>query len=414
MAQITASILIKQPCIKYKSIFQHHDLEKVTLTQRYADGATVKKKCPVFTGKKGIEGLLYVEEKFRKIARQLNYDDGEELFDNWNDCLDDSAEEKWDTLVSGITNAQHTVARFNAEMKNYYRRYVDNEARDTLVDYFRNLKKPVDATPQEYADRKQTIIKYANILPGTVEEIPASTAKKMIFDGFPETWRQEYIRKQTYATAELDDIIQFMTAEKSFADTAQAKQKRKNQEMHKKKEESYKKKKGDFYGKRNFCTNHDSDLYHNVPFNADCPKHGSGHTAGACTQNPYGPRYVRRHTNRGGNRNNRNGGRTYGNRGRDYNNSPAQNNQANQNNYQWNRNNRPNQQSNFYQGSFYQNNIPLPSNQNCGMQSRPIPPPGGPPNEVHAFDLIGQHGGERFERSVNDSARWPGQNGQQS
>ena len=51
---------------------------------------------------------------------------------------------------------------------------------------------------------------------------------------FPETWHQEYIRKQTYATAELDDIIQFMTAEKSFANTAQAKQKRKNQEMHKK------------------------------------------------------------------------------------------------------------------------------------------------------------------------------------
>ena len=336
------------------------------------------------------------------------------MFDNWNDCLDDSAEEKWDTLVSGIANAQRTVARFNAEMKNYYRRYVDNETRDTLVDYLRNLKKPVDATPQEYADRKQTIIKYANILPGTVEEIPASTAKKIIFDGFPETWRQEYVRKQTYATAELDDIIQFMTAEKSFADTAQAKQKRKNQEMHKKKEEPpFRKRKNDFYGKRNFRTNNDSDLYRNVPFNADCPKHGSGHTAGACTQNPYGPRYNRRQNSgfRNGNRNNRQGNRSYGGRGRDHHNHQSQHNQ---NNYQWNCNDRPNQQSNYYQGSFYQQNAPMQPPHNNSNQSRPIQPPGGPPPEVHAFDLIGQHGGERCERSMNTSARWPGQNGWQS
>ena len=252
---------------------------------------TVKKKCPTFTGKEGIEGLLYVEEKFCKISRQLNYDDGEEQFDTWNDCLDDSAEEKWDTLVSGIPNDQRTVARFNTEMKNYHRHYMDNEARDTLVDYLGNLKKPFDATPQEYADCKQTLIKCANILPGTVEQVPASTSKKMIFDRFPETWRQEYVRKQTYAMAELDDIVQFMTAEKNFADTAQAKHERKNQEMQKKKEEPYRKKKGDFYGKHNYHDNNDSNLYCNVPFKADCPKHGLSHTAGACMHNPYGPRY---------------------------------------------------------------------------------------------------------------------------
>ena len=410
MAQITASILIKQPCIKYKATFQHHDLDKVTLMQRYADGATVKKKYQIFTGKEGIEGLLYIEEKFRKISRQLNYDNGEELFDNWDDCLDDSAEEKWDTLVSGIANDQRTVARFNAEMKNYYRRYVDNKARDTLVDYLRNLKKPVDATPQEYADRKQTLIKYANILPGTVEQIPASTSKKMIFDGFPETWRQEYVRKQTYATAELDDIIQFMTAEKNFADAAQAKQKRKNQEMQKKKEEPHRKKKGDFYGKHNYRTNNDSDLYRNVPFKADCPKHGSSHTAGACMQNPYGPRYKGRQGSnfRGGNRN---GNRNYGGQGHDYHQNQNQNNNGNQ----WNRNDRANQQSNYYQGSYYQQNTPVPMNNNGNMQSRPVQPQGGPPAEVHAFDMIGQHnGGERCERSLNNTTRWPGQNGWES
>ena len=136
-----------------------------------------------------------------------------------------------------------------------------------------------------------------------------------------------------------------------------------------KEEPQFRKKKGDFYGKRNFCTNNDADLYRNVPFNADCPKHGSGHTAGACMQNPYGPRYNRCQTTgyRNGARNNHPGNKNYGGRGRDYHNHQAQHNSGNQNN--WNRNDRPNQQSNYYQGSFYQQNVPMQPSQNNGNQS---------------------------------------------
>ena len=131
-------------------------------------------------------------------------------------------------------------------------------------------------------------------------------------------------------------------------------------------------------------------------------------------QNPYGPRYNRRQASgyRNGVRNNRPGNKYYGNHGREYHNHQAQHNSGNQNN--WNGNDRPNQQSNYYQGSFYQQNVPMQPLQNNINQSRPIQPPGGPPPEVHAFDLIGQNGGKRCKRSTNISTRWPGQNGWQS
>ena len=42
---------------------------------------TKKKNCPTFTGEHGIESLLYVEERFRAVSRQLEYNTGEELFE---------------------------------------------------------------------------------------------------------------------------------------------------------------------------------------------------------------------------------------------------------------------------------------------------------------------------------------------
>eukprot|EP00957_Ditylum_brightwellii_P085015 6464032-Ditylum_brightwellii.AAC.1 len=73
---ITTYTPLKQPCMTYEATFKHSNLERIKLTQSYNDGSTRSKKCPIFTGAKGIEGLLYVEERFRGIAQQLNFDTG--------------------------------------------------------------------------------------------------------------------------------------------------------------------------------------------------------------------------------------------------------------------------------------------------------------------------------------------------
>jgi hypothetical protein len=65
------------PC---KSGFIPSDLGTVKLKQDFKGGSSNKdKKCPVFNGEHGIEALLYVEERFRKISsRTLQWMTGPE------------------------------------------------------------------------------------------------------------------------------------------------------------------------------------------------------------------------------------------------------------------------------------------------------------------------------------------------
>jgi hypothetical protein len=151
MAHLVRAAL-KSNCIDYKSSFIHSELERVKLTQTYADGSSKTKKCPTFSGEHGIESLLYVEERFRNIARQLSFDTGRELFDNFEEILTDSAEEKWENIVAGIGAAGRTANQFNTEMTNFYLRYVDNEARDTMFKYLPTCRKPRDVEPRTHVD----------------------------------------------------------------------------------------------------------------------------------------------------------------------------------------------------------------------------------------------------------------------
>eukprot|EP00957_Ditylum_brightwellii_P093210 7097579-Ditylum_brightwellii.AAC.1 len=99
---------LKELCMKYKPTFKHSDLETIKLKQEYVNGSNKTKTCPMFTGEEGIEGLLFVEEQFQKIAHELGYNTGAEIFDSFKDVLADNAEMKWDNLVSAIPAADQT------------------------------------------------------------------------------------------------------------------------------------------------------------------------------------------------------------------------------------------------------------------------------------------------------------------
>eukprot|EP00957_Ditylum_brightwellii_P186832 14226278-Ditylum_brightwellii.AAC.1 len=73
---------LKQPCFAYKPKFKHSEMEHVKLEINYDDGIKKTRKCQRFLGKEGIEGLLFVEDRFQSVATQLNFDQGTEFFDN--------------------------------------------------------------------------------------------------------------------------------------------------------------------------------------------------------------------------------------------------------------------------------------------------------------------------------------------
>ena len=87
-------------------------MEKVKLSQVWADGTTTTRKVPVFTGIEGVEGLLHAKAKFDNVIAILNYDDAE-LFSNYEDTLSGSALNRWNSLVDNIVDAQWTTVYFN-------------------------------------------------------------------------------------------------------------------------------------------------------------------------------------------------------------------------------------------------------------------------------------------------------------
>eukprot|EP00957_Ditylum_brightwellii_P206165 15347100-Ditylum_brightwellii.AAC.1 len=123
---------LKQPCIEYETRFKHSDLERVKLSQQYNNGTTKTKKCLVFTGAEGIEGLLYVEKH--------------------------SAEEKWDTIVSGIEAMARSVNRFDRAIKAFYLKYCDAQAKDTMFQYLQLVRRPTKVQPRDHSDRIETLV----------------------------------------------------------------------------------------------------------------------------------------------------------------------------------------------------------------------------------------------------------------
>ena len=220
---------LKQPCMKYESSFKHDEVEKITLIQTYVD-STKKKKCPVFSGEHGIESLLYVEDRFSSISRQLEYTTGAELFNNFEELMVNNAEERWENIVAPIAEPQRTPIRFELAVDELRAHYCDHEARDTMFDYLRTVQKPYQVEPQQHADRMQTLIRYSNKLPGTEPELNEQQSKTLIFKSFPFKWQQAYIRSgRNLRNDTLMALIQYMKDEKGFSDAAESRKRKMDQ-----------------------------------------------------------------------------------------------------------------------------------------------------------------------------------------
>ena len=217
---------VKQPCIEFEPKFERSKLEKVKLRQDYDDDSHREKKCPMFTNE-GIEGLLYVEDHYRKVGRLLGFID-EQWFDQWEEVLNDNAEEKWETQTSSIAVADRTEVRFNIEVQNFYRKYCDEDARDVMFQYLSKVKKSKKTTPQDFADRMETLYRFANRLPGTEPLLNAANIKKRIFKGFSLSHQKHYLRSRDLATETLQQVVQFMENEKAFADNDERSTKRRS------------------------------------------------------------------------------------------------------------------------------------------------------------------------------------------
>ena len=283
---------LRAAVLPYKSTFLPSELSLVKLKQDFQDGSSKDKKCPVFGGAHGIEALLYVEERFRKIAsRTLQWNTGHELFDGFEEFLIDTALTNWEDLILPLAEADKTLARFEQTLQEMYRKYVGAEARDIQFEYFRGLRKPIKLSPLDHSSRMLTLARFGNKLPGHEPMLTEDQIKKCIFQSFPPKWQQQFIRSgQRAATTALSDIVEFMSNEKSFADTQESTR----AVSEKKKPFPTKDSRGDSFKKRKYA----NEKRANAPYkrnkendglkpDSECPIHG-GHPWNKCFDNPNG------------------------------------------------------------------------------------------------------------------------------
>jgi hypothetical protein len=290
---------LRAAILPYKSGFVPSDLSSVKLKQQFEGGSSKDKMCPIFNGEHGIEALLYVEERFRKIAsRTLDWTTGQELFDGFEEVLIDTALTNWEDLILPIEEANKTPEHFEVVLQQLYRKYVGAEARDIQFEYFRTLRKPLKSNPLDHSSRMLTLSRYGNKLPGNEPALNDDQVKKCIFQSFPAKWQQQFIRSgQRVANTPLSDIVEFMSNEKSFADSQDTTRAIDKKKAFNEKQDS----RGDSYKKRKASNGKNGNLHKKGPRkdelkpDSECPIHG-GHTWNKCFDNSKGENYKPRGT----------------------------------------------------------------------------------------------------------------------
>ena len=85
---------LKQPCMQFEPAFEYGDLEKVKIkyTTTGRNLVTRSRKVPAFSGKGGIEALLYCEDHFRSACTHMHVPAGPNQFDLFSEIMQNTVE----------------------------------------------------------------------------------------------------------------------------------------------------------------------------------------------------------------------------------------------------------------------------------------------------------------------------------
>jgi hypothetical protein len=91
-----------------------------------------------------------------------------DLFAKFKEVLVDTALTNWEDIIEPIDEQDKTDVCFHAAIQEIYCKYVGAEARDTQLEYFKTLRKPMKSDPlRMHSSRMLTLARYGNRLPGT-------------------------------------------------------------------------------------------------------------------------------------------------------------------------------------------------------------------------------------------------------
>jgi hypothetical protein len=213
--------------VMYKSNFKISELEKVKLEQSFDDGTKVKVEVPLFTGQQGLEGLVYIVDRFKDACKTLDWVEGTEMFEGFTKVLQGQAYTYWiDEVLKEFSNEDHQTLESFEEAVNMMKISFGGGtmARNHILQYIQSndCKKPRKSTVEEHVRRIVTLISLANQSTGTDAKVTKIKTNELLLSTMPNQWQQNFkLSGHTIADMTTDKFITYFSEVKSVYDSEQ-------------------------------------------------------------------------------------------------------------------------------------------------------------------------------------------------
>ena len=105
---MTTESIDEKPPFQYKSSVDESALQYVKFRFTDADDEQEEFKLPKFTGDGGLEGLLYIEEEFRNVQEEYEWNN-DACFKHFKKILGGTALTRWKNVLQGLTVAERRI-----------------------------------------------------------------------------------------------------------------------------------------------------------------------------------------------------------------------------------------------------------------------------------------------------------------
>ena len=182
----------RTPVIMLETTINALTTPKATLQQIFEAGRKTAEVAK--SDGSSFEGLLHTIHEFTDASSQLSFDTGPELFTNFRLCLTGSAKDEWDNFTADLDDEAQTEESFDQCVDDFKRSFVTTGAKQTLLDYLQQVQKPFKMDVRSFANRVQTLNRYASKIPDDAElaVLTASQLKNVVFNAMPNAWREHF------------------------------------------------------------------------------------------------------------------------------------------------------------------------------------------------------------------------------
>jgi hypothetical protein len=148
---------------------KEYPIEKIEIELQ--DGTFRKRSVKVWSAKRGVEGLLYCFDAFkRQCIDKFEFDVGD-IEEHFPAMLDNEAERRWNALWSSIPAGEKSIARFEQTFAHFVTIVSgSSDPRDDLIEYITHAaecKKKMKVDVDVHVSRIVTLCLLANRLKGT-------------------------------------------------------------------------------------------------------------------------------------------------------------------------------------------------------------------------------------------------------